>query len=529
MKGPSKRNSRNASRRTPIQQGRSNQGRSNQSGSNQGGSNQGGSKDWTRWVDHSPLPLAVLDNEGTCLAVNPAFRSQLGGNAPLPLSDYFPSAFPVSFELVWAVCRVIGGFRGTLESSHLDSGESVMVELLVWRMDDDHRPSSPYAALLQPVTDRIRQERNRGDWQARYERAVRISGDGILDWDIEHRRAFFSSRFRAILSDATPPAPLNLDIWKQRIAREDRKQVDRVIRQHLTEPTEPFEIEHRVRTGAGTIRHVVLRGQAIVDATGRPYRLICSLRDNSEQRDAEIRTRQLLSDLAHVQRFSTAGELAASIAHELNQPLTAIASFAAAGIRRPTLQTDPNELEELLQKIRKQALRGGEIIRRLRQFLRRDPVPHTPIDIHPLAKEVIELLHLEAQDRQATILTQLKDSPLIALADPIQIQQVMVNLLRNGIEAVADLPIRRRTLRVATDSTAEYLEFFVEDQGNGFDPQILSRVGTNIRSTKKDGLGMGLSLSRSIIESHGGTLLIYPAKAGCKVGFRLPTTNVPIT
>lgn len=120
---------------------------------------------------------------------------------------------------------MIGGFRGTLEFCHLETGDAAMFELLIWKLRAI-TPADSYAVLLQPVTDRVRQERSRGDWQARFERAVRISGDGILDWDLERKRTFFSSRFRSILSDSSPPAPLTLALWKQRIVREDRRRVE---------------------------------------------------------------------------------------------------------------------------------------------------------------------------------------------------------------------------------------------------------------------------------------------------------------
>jgi C4-dicarboxylate-specific signal transduction histidine kinase len=416
---------------------------------------------------------------------------------------------------------VIGGFRGTLESCHLETGDAAMFELLIWKLQATS-PADSYAALLQPVTDRVRQERNRGDWQARFERAVRISGDGILDWDLERKRTFFSSRFRSILSDSSPPAPLTLAIWKQRIVREDRRRVDQAINQHLLHPHEPFEIEHRLRTNAGSTRHVILRGQAIADAAGRPYRLICSLRDTTEQREAEARTRQLLGDLAHVQRQSTAGELAASIAHELNQPLAAIVSFASGVLRKSSSMTHPDELDDILQKIRKQALRGGEIIRRLRQFVRRDPILHSPVDLNRLATEVIELLTPESQERKVSLAAELAVEPLIIQADSIQIQQVLVNLLRNSIDAVQPLTAKRRLITVRSQETPEGIELIVEDLGPGIDPGIFTQLGTSMLSTKKDGLGMGLSLSRSIMQAHGGTLFLVASRVGTKIGLRLP-------
>jgi PAS domain S-box-containing protein len=473
-------------------------------------------------IDRSPVPLVILDDKGVCLVSNPAFREQLGGELPQPFSEYFPASYPVRFELVWTVCQVIGGFRGMLESRHLDTGEQAMFELVLWRNTPESSQNHSYSAMLQPVTDRVKQERNRGDWQARFERAIRVSGDGILDWDIDHRRAFFSSRFRAILSGDDLTEPVTLAVWKKRIMREDRRRVTRMIDQHLARPGEPFEIEHRVCTPSGAVRSVVLRGQAIADASGRPYRLICSLRDTTDQREMESRTRQLLGELAHVQRQSTAGELAASISHELNQPLAAIATFAAGGLRRGMERMDVAEWRDLLQKIRKQALRGGEIIRRLRQFVRRELVPHVLVDVNSLAREVIELLAPEALDRQTTLAHQLCPSPLVTMADPIQLQQVMVNLLRNAFDAVDSLPSRRRLIRIVTQANATTLDFIVEDQGNGIDPEIFANLGMSIQTKKKDGLGMGLSLSRSIIQSHAGQLVLHPATIGTKIGFALP-------
>jgi C4-dicarboxylate-specific signal transduction histidine kinase len=471
--------------------------------------------------------LALLDEEGVCLDINPSFATQMGCRPPFPLAELFPSPFPVSFDLVWTVCRVIGGFRGTLEYSNGETGEGGMVELLLWRRGPIDTGAG-YAALLQAATDRVRQERVRGDWQARFERAVRISGDGILDWDLERKRAFFSARFRSILSEEVPTSPTTLASWKQQIAREDRKRVDQSVAQHLRDPHEPFEVEHRLRTSSGIVRYVVLRGQAICDATGKPYRLICSLRDLTEQRDAEARTRQLLADLAHVQRQSTAGELAASIAHELNQPLSAIASFAAGAIRRQENGLAMDDLAALLEKIRRQALRGGEIIRRLRHFVRREPVPYARVDLNDLAREVLELLTPESQDQRISLVADLSHQPLPTLADAIQVQQVMVNLVRNAFDAVAQLNIKRRVVSVKTRPAADdWLEFVVEDQGGGLDPDIINKLGTSLLTTKKDGLGLGLSLSKSILHAHGGELAVWPGKVGTRIGFRLAADPPP--
>lgn len=249
------------------------------------------------------------------------------------------------------------------------------------------------------------------------------------------------------------------------------------------------------------------------------------MRDTTEQREAEARTRQLLGDLAHVQRQSTAGELAASIAHELNQPLAAIVSFASGVLRKRSSLTNPDELDDILQKIRNQALRGGEIIRRLRQFVRRDPIPHTTVDLNRLATEVIELLTPESQDRKVTLAADLASEPLIVQADPIQIQQVIVNLLRNSIDAVQPMPAKRRIITIRSLSTPDSIQLVVEDQGPGIDPEIFSQLGTSMLSTKKDGLGMGLSLSRSILQAHGGSLFLIASRVGTKIGFRLPITS----
>jgi C4-dicarboxylate-specific signal transduction histidine kinase len=240
--------------------------------------------------------------------------------------------------------------------------------------------------------------------------------------------------------------------------------------------------------------------------------------------DAERRAREHEHQLAHVSRLSTMGEMATGLAHELNQPLGAIASFAQGCVtilESPT--PDVQEVRRALTIVAAQANRAGRIIHRLREFVVDSKPQLVRSDINGLLRDVLELIEMEIRKAHVELSLELDGELGPVMADGIQIQQVFVNLIRNSIEAVSRVPEDQRRVRVVTRGRGEAVEVAVIDSGTGCDEATLQNMFDAFFTTKNTGMGMGLSISRTIIEAHGGKLWATPnADRGLTVTFTLP-------
>jgi C4-dicarboxylate-specific signal transduction histidine kinase len=245
-----------------------------------------------------------------------------------------------------------------------------------------------------------------------------------------------------------------------------------------------------------------------------------------ERRRAEEQVQQHQAELAHVARLSTVGEMVVELTHELNQPLSAISSYAQAC--RWLLQSDAlDNREELLSSlghVSEQADRAAEIIRRLRRFVMKAKPSQTAMDLNALIRDVAELTNIDARMANAQVCFELTDPLPPVVGDRIQIEQVMVNLMRNAFEAMSDCQpeSRRLTLRTTVDG-GQNVRVEVCDNGVGIPPTVIDHVFDRFFTTKPNGMGMGLSISQSIVERHGGTLWITPnSDRGSTFHFALP-------
>ena len=225
----------------------------------------------------------------------------------------------------------------------------------------------------------------------------------------------------------------------------------------------------------------------------------------SRRRRAEIEMQTQRAEIAHLNRVVTTGQLAASIAHELNQPLAAI--MANAGALHAMLNNRgqmPDEVREALADIRRDDERAAEIIRSMRGFLRRREIVEGPVELNELVSEIVRLLSAEAVTRGVRVdFEPRKDLPWI-VGDRVHLQQVMVNLMLNGFEAMADVPEHSRLLAVRMTNGGGAVQIDVRDSGTGIAPERLPKLFEPFQTTKKEGLGIGLSIARSIVAAHGG-------------------------
>jgi two-component system sensor kinase FixL len=245
-----------------------------------------------------------------------------------------------------------------------------------------------------------------------------------------------------------------------------------------------------------------------------PPRFVGFLHDLSQRRhDEEQRiaaqdaVRESRERLTHVARLSTMGEMTTGLAHELNQPLTAIAMYARAAERLATQeQPELDEVIAALRHIATQALRAGEIIKRLRALVRNRQTREELLDLNGVVRELVVLAESDARSNAVRLVIDLAESLPTVLGDAVQLQQVMLNLVRNAIDAVETRSGEARVVTLRTARSGSGVEMSVSDLGTGLAPAIQGRLFEAFATTKPEGTGLGLAISRSIIESHGGRL-----------------------
>jgi C4-dicarboxylate-specific signal transduction histidine kinase len=242
-----------------------------------------------------------------------------------------------------------------------------------------------------------------------------------------------------------------------------------------------------------------------------------------ERTRSEERARHQLAQLAHVSRLATMGEMASGLAHELNQPLCAIVNFTEACAELVNSRQADSGVKALAD-VTKQAARAGDVIRRLREFVRRREPEREVVDLNSIVREVMALTNNDARRHEIHVRLKLGDRSLTVRADPIQIQQVLVNLVRNAFDAMCGTPARKRVLTIRTIRQKEEVEVLVSDTGSGVPETLREKLFESFFSTKDDGMGMGLSISRSILEAHNGRIWATPNGAhGTTFRFTLPT------
>ncbi len=246
----------------------------------------------------------------------------------------------------------------------------------------------------------------------------------------------------------------------------------------------------------------------VFDASGEVVQVIEACRDITARVRAEEQARQRQAELAHVARLGTMGEMAAGLAHELNQPLSAIVNYIQACLERIQLGAgDPKELLSDMEQAAAQAGRAGEIIERIRKFVRKPEAPRTAMDPNILVREAADLVRTELRHLEVQLILELTDPLPKVEADSIQIEQVIVNLIRNSMEAMSEAGGDRRRLVIQTSNAGRgTVECAISDTGPGLSADVGERAFDPFFTTKPNGMGMGLSICRTIIEAHGGRL-----------------------
>jgi C4-dicarboxylate-specific signal transduction histidine kinase len=251
--------------------------------------------------------------------------------------------------------------------------------------------------------------------------------------------------------------------------------------------------------------------------------------ERRRRRFAEVESRQRLSELAHMNRTATAGTLSASIAHEIKQPLAAIAANGSAALRWLRRATpDLDEAQVSMERVVGAAHHASDVIDTIRSMFKRSDQKKGAFGINVLIEEVLAVLHNDFLRRKIIVQTRLGTGLPAVMANRVQLQQVILNLCVNAADAMDSVTDRVRVLKVMSERQASGVSITVEDSGVGVEPKNIERIFEPFYTTKSDGMGMGLSICRSIIEEHGGRLFATPGRiCGLAIEISLPADNIP--
>jgi PAS domain S-box-containing protein len=285
-----------------------------------------------------------------------------------------------------------------------------------------------------------------------------------------------------------------------------------------------YENEFQVRTRDGSYRHLHVQAVPIIAPDGAVHEWIGAATDITQERETALTVQRQRHELAHVARVNTVGELSASLAHELNQPLTAILSNAQAAQR--FLDADPTSLEEvhaILRDIVQDDSRAGEVIRRVRELVKKGELEITALHLDAIVRDVVMLIHSDAILHNVNIVLQMDPGAPKVRGDKVQLQQVVLNLLLNAFQAMKDCPVNERQVAVRTELDGDGVIVAVRDCGEGLKDDRLDKMFQPFYTTKQNGLGLGLAISRSIVEAHGGRLWAENnSDSGATIYFTVP-------
>jgi PAS domain S-box-containing protein len=455
----------------------------------------------------NPECVKILARDGTILELNSAAARIAGVSSPSMLIGHsmFDFMAPdhrqryIDFhEKVFAGQCCVGEFDVITvngERRHLETYAAPMMHI---------SGTIVHLGVARDVTRRKQAENELRLREALMAKAQRISSSGSFCWHVDRGEITWSEELYRIF-EVNPGTRITLDLIAEHHHPDDLHLVQDMV--DRAQAGLDFEYEHRVVMPDGSIKYLHTQAHATRDQQGQ-LEYIGAAQDVTRRRQSEEALSRLRAELAHVSRVNSLGALTASIAHEINQPLAGIITNASTGLRM--LGADPPNIEgasETVRRTLRDGRRASDVVTRLRALYSKKVVMNEVVDLNEAASEVVDLLRSEM--RRHRIVLQLEpaiDLPPVT-GDRVQLQQVMLNLLLNAIEAMHGVDGRPRNLLVRTQREAsDQIHLIVRDTGSGIDPQHVGQLFDAFFSTKREGMGIGLSVSRSIIESHGGRL-----------------------
>jgi two-component system sensor kinase FixL len=458
--------------------------------------------------------------------MSPRFTEVTGGTAATPPEDL------IHPEDVGAVMSAWRKAVSTGQPHHVefrmrvrDGSYRMFLSRAAPRRDETGRIVRWYG-FTEDIHDQQLAQAARLQAEERYRLAANATNDAIWDVDLQTDTIHWSDSEGGVFGHGIE-GTTSVGWWEEKVHTEDREQVVESFWSALASDQDRWNAEYRFLCGDGAYAEVLDRGFIIRDVSGKAVRAVGAMSDVTKRRHAEAELRRLQAELIHISRVSAMGTMASTLAHELNQPLTAVSSYIGGSLR---LLEDgggsPDRLREALLAAEATALRGGQILRRLRELVARGNVAVRPERLAALVEEACELGFVDQRVLGVTHQVRLDRACPWVVADRIQVQQVLINLIRNAVQAMQES--QRKEVAIRSLAKGNMVEISVADSGSGIDPDAREALFSAFRSTKREGMGIGLSISRTIVEAHGGKIWAEDRPGGGAIfRFTLPCAEAP--
>ncbi len=480
-------------------------------------------------VDSALDCIVMIDHEGCITEFNPAAEHTFGYRRDEVLGKHLADIIiPKSLRekhrqgfaryLATGEVRVLGK-RIEMTAVRAD-GSEFPVELAVTRIPLEGPPS--FTGYLRDITERKRAEQALRRSEAFLAEAQHLSHTGSFSWRVATDEIKWSEQLYRIY-ELEIGVPVTLELIRTRVHPEDLTLYERMVEEARVGGND-FEWQYRLLMPDHSIKYMHALAQSTRDQNGQ-LEYIAAVQDVTARRLAEEARDKARSELTHVARVTSLGTLTASIAHELNQPLSGIVTNASTCVRM--LAADPPNVEgarETARRTIRDGNRASEVITRLRTLFGKKEATSESVDLNDATRDVLALSSSELQRNRVILRPELADDLPLVTGDRVQLQQVILNLLRNASDAMSTIDDRPRDLLIRTEpDDNDRVRLSVRDVGIGFEPQAADRIFEAFYTTKNEGMGIGLSVSRSIIERHHGRLWAMPNNGpGVTFSFSIP-------
>ena len=383
-----------------------------------------------------------------------------------------------------------------------------------------------YVGACVDMNDLLEKDEALHEIEERVSLATEAAHLGVWELDCRTKQLWVSDKVRELFQ-FEPNQPVSYEAFQARVHPDDRARREAAVGNAI-QTKGHYEIEYRLLFPNGSVRWLAGRGRCISDGDGRSCRLLAVSTDITARKLAEEEAKRNREQFELLGRVSLLGEMTASLAHELNQPLTAIVNNASAGMRFIEKgDVDPKTLHEIMVDVVADGRRAHEIIHGVRQTIKKGPAIRQRIDLNATIGKVVHMVQPDALAQSCEMETSLTEHSPEIEGDPVQIQQVFINLLSNAFDAMHDTAPKNRKVKITTEGNGEgTVCVSVRDRGPGIPGEARDHLFEQFFTTKDDGLGMGLSIVRTIIEAHGGKIDADNAEGGgARFFFTLPTTK----
>ena len=449
------------------------------------------------------------------------------------------TVYPVPIEDITGAILRDGYWEGELGNTRSDGTRVTVASRWSAQFDDDGRRIGTLETN-NDVTERRRAEEALQRSQAAYiAEAQKLSLTGSFGWDTATGEVFWSDQSYSIF-ECEPEAKPSVELMLQRVHADDVAAVRQAFERAAKE-SRRFDIEFRLLLPGDRTKHIHAVAHAMTNGNGNghgnghsngngKHQFVGAIMDVTAARNADERLHQAQAELAYVGRVTSLGALSSSIAHEVNQPLAAIVTNGEACLR--WVKRGPDAIGEVVAAVTNMIAdgkRASQIVQRIRALSKKTQLEKVELSLNGLVEEVIPLVQREVMSYRASLQLELAPDLAPVVGDRVQLQQVVLNLVLNGIQAMAAVTDRPRVLTLRSTPSADGVLLAVQDSGVGIKLDDAERIFDAFYTTKTDGMGMGLSICRSIIEVHGGQIWAKPNQdgPGAVFNFRLPAAATP--